>query len=330
MRYKMSEDTVELLLHELCETVDGMSPLGEIPPEDFYTSPEQSALFPKDYLRNVPLCQEIDEDGVRYALRTEADGLFFDGKVWTVDVVRTVDADEKIRTEWKSYAKLTAFLVALREGTVSVAVRVIAVGRNGEGIKTFCQKVSFERLDGFARSLLSLIAFRVRSVIERERKVRPSADGMAFPYPEIREGQEQMIRAAMSAIKKEKKLFVCAPTGIGKTMSALYPSVRAFGAGLCDKIFYLTAKNSTSLEAYRAAGKLFEAGARLKTIVLSAKETMCIVGGSGKNCNPQDCPLLKNSAERMRAVSGASAASRASPTVASSCSGPAPQATPRL
>jgi Rad3-related DNA helicase len=298
----MSEDTVELLLHELCETVGGVNPLGELPSEEFYACQGQSTLFPKGYMRNVSLCGRVDADGVHYELRGDADGSFFDGKVWTVDVVRMVDADEKIKTEWKSYGKLLGFLLAMREGAAAVAVRVIAVGRNGEGIKTFCQKVSFERLHGFACSLLSLIAFRIRSVIERERNIRPSADGMAFPYPEIREGQEQMIRASMSAIKKEKKLFVCAPTGIGKTMSALYPSVRAFGAGLCDKIFYLTAKNSTSLEAYRAAGKLFEAGARLKTIVLSAKETMCIVGGSGKNCNPQDCPLLKNSAERMRAA----------------------------
>ncbi len=299
MKYKISEQTVELLLHELCEAVGGASPLGELPSEDFFTYREQSTLFPNDYVRNVPLCGVINADGGRYELRAEADGLFFDGKTWTVDVVRMVDADAKIKTEWKSYAKLQGFLVALREGAASVGVRVIVVSRSGD-VKTFCQKVSFERLDGFARSLLSLIAFRVQSVIEREQKIRPSADGMAFPYPEIREGQEQMIRASMSAIKKEKKLFVCAPTGIGKTVSALYPAVRAFGAGLCDKIFYLTAKNSTSLEAYRAAGKLFEAGAHLKTIVLSAKENMCIGGGCGKNCNIGDCPLLQNSAERMR------------------------------
>ena len=103
MKYKISEETVELLLHELCETVGGMSPLGELPSDDFFTCPEQSTLFPKDYVRNAPLCGVIDEGGVRYTLRAEVDGLFFDGKMWTVDVVRMADAsDMKVRTEWKS------------------------------------------------------------------------------------------------------------------------------------------------------------------------------------------------------------------------------------
>ena len=297
----MSDGSVELFLDELCELVGGLCPLGELPADDFFERTGQSTLFPMDYMRNVPLFGVVDADEVRYELRGVADGLFFDGQTWTVDVVRMADAENAgAKPAWKSYGRLLGFLLALREGAEKVGIRVITVNRADGSVKVSSQKISFEKLDGFGRSLLSIIAFRVQTLMEREKKGRPSADSMSFPYPEVREGQEQMMRVCMSAIKREKKLFACAPTGIGKTISALYPAVRAFGAGLCDKIFYLTAKNSTSHEAYRTAGKLFEAGAGLKTIVLGAKEIMCTGGGCGKNCNARDCMMLKNSSERMR------------------------------
>ncbi|MBO5305475.1 MAG: ATP-dependent DNA helicase [Clostridia bacterium] len=169
------------------------------------------------------------------------------------------------------------------------------MSREDGGVKIALKKISYEALHGFISTLLSLQSFYVGKVIERETDRRPSADRVPFPYPEIREGQEEMIRSVMSAIRREKRLYACAPTGIGKTVSALYPAVRAFGAGLCDKIFYLTAKTSTSLEAYHAAGKLFEAGARLRTVVLGAKEAACPgKRGCGKYCNARDCARLRD------------------------------------
>ena len=90
-------------------------------------------------------------------------------------------------------------------------------------------------------------------------------------------------------------------------MSTLYPAVKALGEGLCDRIFYLTAKASTRREAFSAAGKLFEAGAELRTVTLHAKEQMCLREGGCRSggiscCNPSDCPYAKGYYDR---VSGA-------------------------
>ncbi|MBE6661695.1 MAG: ATP-dependent DNA helicase [Ruminococcaceae bacterium] len=303
MKYRISDNTIELSLSELCTMACGSSPLGDGVRESLY---EEQTLFPRDYRRNVALSGCVELDGVRYELAGVTDGVFCANGTWTVDVVRMADARElRIpRGEWKSYGQLLAFLLAEREQAKSVEVRTVLVGREG-GVKTSAKKISRESLHGFVTTLLSLLTFYTKKLMERETDSRPSADGVPFPFPEIREGQEEMIRGAMTAIRREKRLFACAPTGIGKTMSALYPAVRAFGAGLCDKIFYLTAKTSTSLEAYHAAGKLFEAGAHLRTIVLASKESMCKRhGGCGKYCNSRDCEKLRNPMERTREAIG--------------------------
>lgn len=299
MKYRLSDNTVELSLSRLCALAVGDSPMGELPPTYIYE--REKTLFPSGYERNVKLSAFLEGDGLRYELTGVADGVFCVGREWTVDVVRMADAREMraVKQTWKTYAQLLGFLLAEREGYEAVTVRLVIVSREDGSIKTSLKKLSRESLHGFTSTLISLLAFYVNQTVERERERRPSADGVPFPYPEIREGQEEMIRGVMNAIRREKRLFVCAPTGIGKTVSALYPAVRAFGSGLCDKIFYLTAKTSTSLEAYHAAGKLFEAGAHLRTVVLGAKEAACpSKRGCGKYCNTRDCARLRDAKER--------------------------------
>ena len=75
----------------------------------------------------------------------------------------------------------------------------------------------------------------------RVRRRLPAMRRLRFPYPETRLGQEELMSAVFRAISRGKRLFASAPTGIGKTVSTLYPAVRAMGEGRCDKVFYLTA-----------------------------------------------------------------------------------------
>ena len=63
-----------------------------------------------------------------------------------------------------------------------------------------------------------------------------------FPHPELRPGQKELINSVYSTVKKERRLFAQAPTGIGKTISTMYGAVRALGDGCGKRIFYLTAK----------------------------------------------------------------------------------------
>ena len=157
----------------------------------------------------------------------------------------------------------------------------------------------------FYFDLLSRIEYRARILIERQTVLLPSVHEGRFPYSSVREGQDIMLRECYRDIRAGKRLFVEAPTGTGKTLSALYPAVRALGEGHCDKIFYLTAKASTRREAFRAAEQIFRAGSHLRTVVLTAREQICQnelakrdPAGISRHCNPYDCPYAKGFYDR--------------------------------
>ncbi len=120
-----------------------------------------------------------------------------------------------------------------------------------------------------------------------------------FPYPGLRDGQGELMSETYRAIKGGKRLFAQAPTGIGKTLSTLYPAVRALADGLCDRIFYLTAKASTGDAAFSAARQLYNAGMRLRICSIGARERVCPnaaahrSGVGGSYCNPEDCPYAR-------------------------------------
>lgn len=163
--------------------------------------------------------------------------------------------------------------------------------------QTVVQTKTAEELEDLVLSLLERVAWRAEYAVERAEVRLPSAAQCRFPYRALRAGQEELIKTCYRAIRQGKRLFAEAPTGIGKTISTLYPAARALGEGHCDRIFYLTAKGSTRREAFRAAQELYAAGGRLRTLILTAREQLCPnreahtdPAGITAHCDPCHCP----------------------------------------
>ncbi|MBO5653470.1 MAG: ATP-dependent DNA helicase [Clostridia bacterium] len=110
---------------------------------------------------------------------------------------------------------------------------------------------------------------------ERLSKRYPSFLSVAFPYAEAREGQKDMMSAVYTAVKQGETLFAVAPTGTGKTMAVLFPTLRALGGGYAEKLFYLTPKTTSAQAAVDACRLLREKGADLRAVRLLAKERLC-------------------------------------------------------
>jgi len=91
-----------------------------------------------------------------------------------------------------------------------------------------------------------------------------------------------------NCINDSIKLFVTAPTGIGKTMGVMFPAIKALGAGLVDKLMYLTAKTVTAKVAVDAYKKLEKNGLNLRTVCISAKDKVCPL--EKRDCDPEKCP----------------------------------------
>ncbi|MDD5091674.1 MAG: helicase C-terminal domain-containing protein [Candidatus Wallbacteria bacterium] len=133
------------------------------------------------------------------------------------------------------------------------------------------------------------------------RRIRDeSLSACAFPYSVYRAGQRKMAVEVYCAVRDGTKLMVEAPTGIGKTMAALFPAARALGESHCDKIFYLTARNTQASAAESAVTELSARGARLKSLTLTAKDKICF--NPGASCNPQECRYAAGYYDRLHSA----------------------------
>ena len=236
-----------------------------------------------------------------HTVNMKADTVLTQNGVLRVDMIQEVrkyDFYAPPKEAWISYLKVCALALALQKNLDFMRLRIYYLVRDKEDEKTkyFDYDCTTDELSNHLNLLLDKVAHRTSFAYNRVRSALPSAANCVFPYSNLREGQEIMIKECYSSIKRGRRLFLEAPTGTGKTVAALYPSVRALGNGLVDKIFYLTSKASTRREAFRGASKLFEAGAKLRTVVIGAKEQVCLchakklLGGNGSLCNPEDCP----------------------------------------
>ena len=170
----------------------------------------------------------------------------------------------------------------------------------------FCYPVSAEELYNAVCGYLSPLLFRAEYLRERRKVTLPAtAKGCRFPFSSVREGQGELMSAVYRSVKSGKRLFAQAPTGIGKTVSTLYPAIRALAEGKCERIFYLTAKASTGEEAFSAARRLFSSGATFRACAITAKEKVCAnqaaasSGALSSFCNPDECPYAKGYYERL-------------------------------
>ena len=119
---------------------------------------------------------------------------------------------------------------------------------------------------------------------------------MEFPFP-YREGQRELAVSVYRTEARRRKLFIQAPTGIGKTLSTVFPSLKAIGEGHGDKLFYLTAKTITRGVAEEAFAILREQGLYFRSVTITAKDKLCFL--EKPECNPDACPYAKGHFDRV-------------------------------
>jgi DNA excision repair protein ERCC-2 len=185
--------------------------------------------------------------------------------------------------------KCYAYLIAVLEGLTKVTVRLTYYDKALDEQKSFDRTFSLERLQRFFTVLLHPYAAWAMSQAEWREIRNLSIKTLMFPYPSYRKGQKLLAFNTYKCIEDEKRLFVQAPTGTGKTIGVLYPAIKALGEGKLDRLFYATAKTTTRSIAENAYKMLTEQGLRLKVLTLTAKEKLCL--NEIKNCTPEKCPF---------------------------------------
>ncbi|MCH5180496.1 MAG: ATP-dependent DNA helicase [Erysipelotrichales bacterium] len=256
-----------------------------------------------DYIAEFYLCHTFNVDGFNLTLQGRADGIIERPFLSIIDEIKTsvIDNEEfyNSQAEWHlGQAKVYALIYALDKKKDRMGVRLTYINQldNKQLIKefTYSKNELEEYVIGLIREYLDFYKMIFKQIEDRNE----SAKTIEFPFQNYRLGQRELAKYTYSAFKKEEILFVEAPTGIGKTMSTLFPSVKIFAEETIDKVFYLTAKNSGIISAFNASKILLNNGLKAKVIQITAKDKICLCPGRG--CNPDECPYARGYYEKIR------------------------------
>lgn len=253
-----------------------------------------------NYTAEVPLKIQMPCDGFVLQIEGRADGVLKDdGKVLIDEIkgiLRSLEHLEAPVPVHLAQAKCYAYIYAVQNSLKCIDVQMTYCQMETEEIRRFCQEFEFQELQTWFQDLVTQYEKWAKFEIEWRNVRNDSIWQIEFPFP-YREGQRDLVASVYRTILRKKKLFIQAPTGVGKTMATVFPAVRAMGEGLGEKIFYLTAKTIMRTVAEQAFSLLKEKGLLYKTITLTAKEKICFCEEA--ECNPDACPYAKGHFDRV-------------------------------
>lgn len=253
-----------------------------------------------DYQAEVPLKTEIVCDGFTLKIEGRADGLIHTKEQVMVDeikgVLRELDLVQEPAGIHLAQAKCYASMVAEQEGVDEIGVQMTYCQMETEEVKRFQYSYQSNELKVWFDEVIRQYKKWAKFQIEWRKARNASIKGIEFPFP-YRKGQRDLAVSVYRTILRKKKLFIQAPTGVGKTISTVFPAVKAVGEELGEKIFYLTAKTITRTVAEQAFETLREQNLKFKVITLTAKEKICFCEET--SCNPDDCPYAKGHFDRV-------------------------------
>lgn len=253
-----------------------------------------------DYQAEVPLKTEIVCDGFTLKIEGRADGLIHTKEQVMVDeikgVLRELDRVQEPAGIHLAQAKCYASMVAEQEGVDEIGVQMTYCQMETEEVKRFQYSYQSNELKVWFDEVIRQYKKWAKFQIEWRKARNASIKGIEFPFP-YRKGQRELAVSVYRTILRKKKLFIQAPTGVGKTISTVFPAVKAVGEELGEKIFYLTAKTITRTVAEQAFKTLREQNLKFKVITLTAKEKICFCEET--SCNPDDCPYAKGHFDRV-------------------------------
>lgn len=253
-----------------------------------------------DYHAEVPLKITVPCEGFAIQIEGRADGIQKTADGVVVDeikgVLRELEYIEKPVGVHLAQAKCYGYIYGKQQELDSITIQMTYCQMETEEVKRFQETFSIEELERWFLDIVMQYEKWARFQVEWRQTRDATIKEAEFPYP-YREGQRELVTSVYRTILRKKKLFIQAPTGVGKTMATIFPAVKAVGEGLGDKIFYLTAKTITRTVAEQAFQILKKNGLQYKVATLTAKEKICFCEKA--ECNPDVCPYAKGHFDRV-------------------------------
>ena len=253
-----------------------------------------------DYRAEVALRMNCSYEDLDIRLEGRADGIFTEDEVVWIDEIKGIygnveQMEEPVKVH-KAQAMCYGYIYGVQEGLSKIGIQMTYANLETEVVKRFREVISIEELKEWYQKLLDeyhkWLSYQKKWKEERNH----SLQSLEFPFF-YREGQRKMVSSVYHAIGASRQIFIQAPTGVGKTMSTIFPAVRAVGEGKGETIFYLTAKTITRTVAQEAFEVLREKGMKYKVVTITAKEKLCFMDET--KCDPVHCPYARGHFDRV-------------------------------
>lgn len=253
-----------------------------------------------DYRAEVSMKERFPCYGFILQLEGRADGIFKENDRTYIDEIKAVYGELNFIEEpvgiHLAQAKCYAYMYAFQNNLKVISVQMTYCNIETEEIKYFREEYQFDELSDWILEVVRQYEKWARFQLEWREQRNKTIRNTEFPFP-YRKGQRELVSSVYRSILRRKKLFIQAPTGVGKTMATIFPAVRAIGEGHGDILFYLTAKTITRTVAEQAFQTLRAQGLQYKVITLTAKEKICFCEET--QCNPDVCPYAKGHYDRV-------------------------------
>ena len=255
---------------------------------------------PTGYLTELPVEHRIETDEFTLHIRGRIDGLLITSEQVLLEEIKTVQGSwnhEVDLLHW-AQAKFYGFMHAQENGLPELVLQLVYLELQGGKVTEFRQSISFSDLSEFFATTTAVYVDWLREQHNWCLARNTSIAALAFPFLKYRPGQRELAVAAYRVLANGGRLFLAAPTGIGKTISTLFPAVKALGEGKLERIFYLTARTVGRAIAEKALVDLRRAGLKLRAVTLTAKEKVCV--RDGRPCDQLTCPLARGYYDRVK------------------------------
>lgn len=252
------------------------------------------------YQPEVSLKKDTEYDDLILRVEGRADGIFSQDDRFCIDEIKGVYKKLELMEEpvlvHRAQALCYAWIYLDERELEEIDVQMTYAHLDTEVVKRFRETLTRAELKQWYEELTDSYHKWLAYQIEWRKKRNESMEKLEFPFA-YRKGQRKMVSGIYHAISKKEQIFIQAPTGVGKTMSAVFPAVRAIGQGMAETVFYLTARTITRTVAQDAFEILRDRGLLFKVVTITAKEKLCFC--DKPDCDPEKCPYAKGHYDRI-------------------------------
>ena len=255
-----------------------------------------------NYTAEVPLKYTLTYEDLEIMVEGRADGILIEDDKTIIDEIKTTTKDLLLIDEntnplhW-AQAKCYGYIYSMQNELDNIDIQITYYNIDTKSTRILRQSYTLKELEEFFFWLIDEYKSWAQLESDWVNKRNESIKKLKFPFENYRPGQRELAVRVYKSITDSKKCFAQAPTGTGKTISTIFPAIKAMGEDKTSKIFYLTAKTITREVAQNTISLMRKKDLNLKAVTITAKEKICKM--DEVNCNPEYCPYANGYFDRI-------------------------------